>query len=243
MLGLETELADLAEPGSDGPALPIPTDFSEIQMLGVEFTFPASAGEQAFSVGPFDLVIRRGETVFITGGNGSGKSTFLKLLCSLYHPLRGRIMVDGVEIEPARLAAYRSLIATVFADFHLFPRLYDLTKENEAHNLLGWMELGRMTTLDGDRFSRRDLSAGQRKRLALVAAVLEQKPILILDEWAADQDPQFRFKFYREILPELKRRGLTIIAVTHDDHHFDVAERRLHMEEVRLTELPVGREE
>jgi putative ATP-binding cassette transporter len=244
MLGLETELADLAEPGSDGPILPIAADFSEIRMRGVEFTFPSSAGEQAFSVGPIDLIIRRGETVFITGGNGSGKSTFLRLLCGLYHPLRGQLLVDGVEIEPARLAAYRSLMATVFSDFHLFARLYglNLPKEDEAQNLLRWLELGRMTALDGDRFSRRDLSAGQRKRLAMAAALLEKKPILILDEWAADQDPQFRFKFYREILPELKRRGLTIIAVTHDDHYFDVAERRLHMDEGRLTELPVGRE-
>jgi putative pyoverdin transport system ATP-binding/permease protein len=244
MLRLETELVDLAEPGSYGPNLPIAADFSEIRMMGVEFTFPAPADEQAFSVGPLDLVIRRGETTFITGGNGSGKSTFLKLLCGLYHPLKGRIMVDGVEIEPTRLASYRALMATVFADFHLFAQLYglDLPLENKAHDLLHWMELGRMTTLEGDRFSRRDLSAGQRKRLALVAAVLEQKPILILDEWAADQDPQFRFKFYREILPELKRRGLTIIAVTHDDHYFDVAERRLHMEEGLLTELLAGRE-
>jgi putative pyoverdin transport system ATP-binding/permease protein len=244
MLGLETELSNLAEPGSNGPTLPVAADFSEIRMVGVEFTFPAPVGEQAFSVGPFDLTIRRGETIFITGGNGSGKSTFLKLLCSLYHPLHGHVMVDGVEIEPARLAAYRALIATVFTDFHLFARLYgiDLPKEDESHNLLHWMELDRMTALNGDRFSRRDLSAGQCKRLALAAAILEQKPILILDEWAADQDPQFRLKFYREILPELKRRGLTIIAVTHDDHYFDVAERRLHMEEGRLTELPVERE-
>ena len=107
--------------------------------------------------------------------------------------------------------------------------------------LLSWMDLDRLTTLDGDRFSRRDLSAGQRKRMAFVAAILERKPILILDEWAADQDPQFRRKFYREILPELKRRGLTIVAVTHDDHYFDVAERRLHMEEGRLSELPVAK--
>jgi putative pyoverdin transport system ATP-binding/permease protein len=244
MLELEVELADLAEPGSDGPSLPIEVDFTEIQMIGVEFTFPAPEGEQPFSVGPFDLVIRRGETMFITGGNGSGKSTFLKLFCGLYHPLHGRILVDGVEIEPARLTAYRALMATVFTDFHLFAHLYglDIGIKDEARDLLHWMELDRMTALDGDRFSRQDLSAGQRRRLALVAAVLEKKPILVLDEWAADQDPQFRFKFYREIMPELKRRGLTIIAVTHDDHYFDVAERRLHMEEGRLTELPVGRE-
>ena len=83
-------------------------------------------------------------------------------------------------------------------------------------------------------------SGGQRQRLAIARAVLRNAPILVLDEWAADQDPQFRRKFYREILPELKRRGLTIVAVTHDDHYFDAAERRLHMEEGRLSELAAG---
>ena len=240
MLGLETELATLAEPGSDGPALPLAGDFSEIHLVGVEFAFPAPAGEQPFTVGPFDLTIRRGETIFVTGGNGSGKSTLLKLLTGLYHPQQGRVLADRVEIGPERLAAYRALMATVFTDFHLFAHLYgiDLPGNGEAGELLRWMELDHVTALHGDRFSRRDLSAGQRKRLALIAAILERKPILILDEWAADQDPQFRLKFYHEILPELKRRGLTIVAVTHDDHYFDVAERRLHMEEGQLRELP-----
>ena len=243
MLDLEPELDALVEEGSDGPALPVAPDFSEISLTGIEFAFPAPEGEQAFTVGPFDLIIRRGETIFVTGGNGSGKSTFLKLLTGLYHPMQGRVMVDQVKIDPERLAAYRGLMATVFTDFHLFARLHDidLPMQDEACGLLNWMDLDRVTTLDGDRFSRRDLSAGQRKRMALVAAILERKPILILDEWAADQDPQFRRKFYREILPELKRRGLTIVAVTHDDHYFDVAERRLHMEEGRLSELPVAK--
>ena len=243
MLDLEPELDALVEEGSDGPALPVAPDFSEISLTGIEFAFPAPEGEQAFTVGPFDLIIRRGETIFVTGGNGSGKSTFLKLLTGLYHPMQGRVMVDQVKIGPERLAAYRGLIATVFTDFHMFARLHDidLPTQDEACDLLKWMDLDRVTTLDGDRFGRRDLSAGQRKRMALVAAILERKPILILDEWAADQDPQFRLKFYREILPELKRRGLTIVAVTHDDHYFDVAERRLHMEEGRLSELPVAK--
>ena len=118
---------------------------------------------------------------------------------------------------------------------------YALAEPAEAAALLRRMELERVTALEGDRFSRRDLSAGQRKRLALIAALLERKPILILDEWAADQDPQFRGKFYRELLPELKRRGLTVIAVTHDDAYFDAADRRLHMEEGRMTELAAGR--
>lgn len=248
MLGLEGQLAALAETGSDGPALPLPGEFQEIQLAGVEFAFPAPPRERAFTLGPFDLTIRRGETVFITGGNGSGKTTFLKLLTGLYHPSRGRLLADGVAIGPERLAAYRARIASVFTDFHLFTRLYgiDLPDSSAAAELLRWMELDRLAALDGDRFTRRDLSAGQRKRLALVAALLERKPILVLDEWAADQDPQFRRKFYREILPELKRRGLTVIAVTHDDHYFDVAERRLHMEDGCLRELargtPAGRE-
>ena len=242
MIGLETELAALAEEGSGEPGLPVAADFREIRLAGVQFAFPAPAGERAFTVGPLELTIRRGDTIFVTGGNGSGKSTFLKLLTGLYRPAQGSVSVDGDAVGSAQLAAYRALMATVFTDFHLFGRLYgiDLPKKGEAGELLRWMELDRITTLDGDRFGRRDLSAGQRKRLALIAALLERKPILILDEWAADQDPPFRLKFYREILPELRRRGLTIIAVTHDDHYFDVAERRLHMEEGRLSELPAG---
>ena len=152
--------------------------------------------------------------------------------------------MDGVPVGPQRVAAYRELMATVFADFHLFARLYgqDTLNPVEAAELMRWMEMERVTALEGDRFGRRDLSAGQRKRLGLVAAILEKAPILILDEWAADQDPHFRFKFYREVVPELKQRGLTIVAVTHDDHYFDVADRRLHMEEGRLTELAHGTE-
>jgi putative ATP-binding cassette transporter len=242
MLELDGELALLAEQGSDAADQPVPRGFAALGMEGVSFTFPAVPGETPFSVGPFDLVLRRGEVVFVTGGNGSGKSTFLKLLTGLYHPLLGRLTVDDMVVAPPVLAAYRGLMATVFADFHLFTRLYGMPPPDpgEAGALMRWMEMDRITTLDGDQFVRRDLSAGQRKRLALIAALLEKKPILILDEWAADQDPQFRRRFYRELMPELKRRGLTIVAVTHDDHYFDVADRRLHMEEGRLIELPVG---
>jgi putative pyoverdin transport system ATP-binding/permease protein len=242
MLALEIELASLVEPGSLGPFRSVPTDFSEIRLAGVEFAFPAVEGDEPFSVGPFDVAFKRGETVFITGGNGSGKSTLLKLLTGLYHPARGRVTVDDETIGPDRLAAYRELIATVFTDFHLFARLHDVAASaaHDAPHLVRWMELEHVTAVEGDRFARRELSAGQRKRVALVAALLEQKPILVLDEWAADQDPHFRAKFYREILPVLKQQGLTIIAVTHDDHYFDVADRRLHMEEGRLSEVAMS---
>jgi putative ATP-binding cassette transporter len=189
-----------------------------------------------------DVTIRRGEVIFITGGNGSGKSTFIKLLTGLYHPDRGHLKIDGMAISADNLAGYRALMAPVFSDFHLFSRLYGLEDiaPVAAEDLLHWMEMEHVAGVKQDRFTRTDLSTGQRKRLALIAALLEDKPILILDEWAADQDSHFRKKFYRELLPELRRRGLTIIAVTHDDRYFDAADRRLHLEEGRLTGQQTG---
>lgn len=242
MLAIEGELATLAEPGSEGPALPVSAVFDEIRMEGIEFAFPVPAGEEPFSLGPLNVSIRAGEVIFVTGGNGSGKSTLIKLLTGLYHPEQGRLTIDGLEISAERLAGYRALMAPVFSDFHLFARLYGLGEIDRvtAEELLQWMEMGHKAGFEEDRFTRTDLSTGQRKRLALVAALLEAKPILILDEWAADQDSHFRKKFYREILPELKRRGLTIIAVTHDDRYFHAADRRLHLEEGRLIARPAG---
>jgi putative ATP-binding cassette transporter len=242
MMSLEGELASLEEQGSRATPENVSPDFSEIRMEGIEFAFPAPAGEKAFAVGPLNVTIRRGEVIFVTGGNGSGKSTFIKLLTGLYRPERGQLMIDNLPISVSRLRNYRALIAPVFSDFHLFDRLYGLetVNKNTAREFLDWMEMTHVTDITCDQFTRTDLSTGQRKRLALVAALLEAKPILILDEWAADQDSHFRMKFYREILPELRRRGLTIIAVTHDDRYFDVADRRLHLEEGRLTERQVG---
>jgi len=236
MMALESELANLAEPGSEDPPEPVPDDFKEIRMEGIAFAFPSAAGEIPFTLGPIDVSIRRGEVIFITGGNGSGKSTLIKVLTGLYHPAQGQLAIDALDISPARLNDYRMLMAPVFSDFHLFTHLYGLGDFDRiaADDLLRWMEMEQVAGFKGDGFTRTDLSTGQRKRLALIAALLEAKPILILDEWAADQDSHFRKKFYREMLPELKRRGLTIIAVTHDDRYFDAADRCLHLEEGRL---------
>jgi len=239
MLVLEAELAALEEKGSVDPFEPLSANFSDIRMQGIEFTFPAPPGEPAFTLGPMDVCIKRGETVFISGGNGAGKSTFIKLLTGLYHPGRGKLSLDGLPVTPARLAGFRSLIAPVFSDFYLFSRLYGLTDDDlaEADRLMAWMEMAQVSDIRDQGFTRTDLSTGQRKRLALVAALLENKPILVLDEWAADQDARFRKKFYREILPALSEKGLTIIAVTHDDRYFDTADRRFHLDEGKLTEV------
>ncbi len=244
MLALDDELLALEEVRSDLPQRPVPEDFETLSLSSVQYVFPAPEGERPFSVGPIDFSVRRGELVFVTGGNGSGKSTFVRLLTGLYRPSSGRVSLDDHPVGPDHLDAYRNLMATVFADFHLFSRLHDISPrdEEEGWELMRWMEMDTITVLEGDRFGRCSLSSGQRKRLGLVSALLEHKPILILDEWAADQDPHFRAKFYREILPKLKERGLTIIAVTHDDRYFDCADRGIRMEEGRIVETFGSRE-
>ncbi|HEX6642427.1 MAG TPA: cyclic peptide export ABC transporter [Thermoanaerobaculia bacterium] len=189
-----------------------------------------------FTVGPIDLTIHAGETLFIAGGNGSGKSTLLKLITALYFPSRGTIRIDGKELTPDRYDSYRSLFSTVFTDFHLFRRLYGLydVSQAEIDRNLALIELQDKTGVVDSEFETLDLSGGQRKRLSLLVSLLEDRPIVVFDEVAADQDPNFRRKFYKELLPLLKSQGKTIVAVTHDDKYFDEADRLLKMDEGRL---------
>ena len=235
ILELEKRLG--ADRESEEPARDAPRArraFREIELRDVRFHY--AGGSAPFEVGPFNLTIRAGETLFISGGNGSGKSTFMRLLTTLYWPTSGEILVDGELVTHENAQAYRELFSSVFSDFHLFKRLYGIDESvlPEAPLLLETFEVGDKTSVDGDAFSTAALSTGQRKRLALIVAMLEYRPICILDEWAADQDPYFRQRFYKEILPTLQSRGVTVIAVSHDDRYFDVADRRLHMEEGRI---------
>jgi putative ATP-binding cassette transporter len=188
-----------------------------------------------------DFSLRSGELVFITGGNGSGKSTLLKIIAGLYMPSSGEIMLDGLRIDDNTREKYRALITAIFGDYHLFARLYGISDPDhgEVDRLLDEFNLAAKTRLSDGEFQTLDLSTGQRKRLALIVALLEKRPILLLDEWASDQDPDFRHKFYRELLPELNRAGITIVAVTHDDRYLnevDVPVRRLHMADGRFVE-------
>jgi putative ATP-binding cassette transporter len=242
---LDALLQSMEEPDADRSDDSLSGDFREISLKSVTYAYPAPEGESAFALGPIDLTLRRGEIIFVTGGNGAGKSTLIKILTGLYRPQAGTVRIDGVAIGPRTRHAYRDLLSTIFSDYHLFPRLYGVDRAalEEAPNLLSWLEMAGVTGLDGDHFERSDLSAGQRKRLALVTALLERRPLLVLDEWAADQDPHFRRKFYHEILPALKAGGKTIVAVTHDDAYFHIADRRFHLEEGRLMEQPQRRGE
>ena len=213
--------------------------FDQVEMRSIVFSYIDKSSEAVFRVGPIDFTLRSGDLVFITGGNGSGKSTFLKLLAGLYEPDSGEILLDGVRVDDSNRETYRSLIAAIFVDYHLFQRLYGITDAEPAEidRLLTQFRLHDKTRLAGGTFSTLDLSGGQRKRLALIVSLLEKRPILLLDEWTADQDPDFRRKFYDELLPTLQQAGATVVVITHDDRYLDelhLTARRLRMDEGRF---------
>jgi putative pyoverdin transport system ATP-binding/permease protein len=219
----------LADPISAvGPA----PSFEMLECTTLAFSYRDERGQPSFSLEPLNFQLSKGDLVFIAGGNGSGKSTFLKVLAGLYPPARGSIALNGVVVGSDNRQSYRSLFSTVFSDFHLFDRVYGIKEvdERRVRDLLDLTDLSHKTSIVDHEITTTSLSTGQRKRLALVLSLLEDKPILLLDEWAAEQDPPFRRKFYREILPWLKEQGKTVVAVTHDDDHYDIADRVLKMQ-------------
>ena len=231
---LEQKLEPFA---ADADELPLSVGpFASLEARDLCFEYVGTDGAEQFRIGPLDLEVRAGEVVFIVGGNGSGKSTLLKVLTGLYPATSGRLLVNGVEIAPSQRASYRELFSTIFGDFHLFSRLYGLLDVTAADvdPHLRHMQIDHKAAFSRDRFTRRDLSTGQRKRLAMIVTLLEERPICVLDEWAADQDPEFRKYFYEELLPSFKRRGVAVIAVTHDDRYFHCADRVVTMEYGRI---------
>jgi putative ATP-binding cassette transporter len=206
-----------------------PLPFCEaIRLADVSYAYGDEPAGEGFVLGPVDLTLRRGEMIFLAGGNGSGKTTFVKLLAGLYTPRAGTLRVDGRPVRPTDCEAFRQLFSVVFADGHLFPSLLGLAHEGldrRADRLLAQLELIGVVRVEAGRFSTTDLSHGQRKRLALLAACLEDRPVCIFDEWAAYQDPYFKKTFYEEFLPRLKEQGRTLVVVSHDEDYYGVADR------------------
>jgi putative ATP-binding cassette transporter len=217
--------------------------FDKIEMHDVMFRYVDKLSEAAFQVGPLNFILRPGELVFVTGGNGSGKSTFLKVLAGLYSPDSGNLMLDGMPVNNNTREVYRALMSAVFTDYHLFQRLYGIPESDQAEvgGLLTQFRLADKTEVSEGEFSTLELSGGQRKRLALIVSLLEKRPVLLLDEWTSDQDPDFRRKFYHELLPELMQAGATVVVITHDDRYLDefhFPARRLRMDEGHFLETP-----
>lgn len=214
-----------------------------VELAGVVHRYPGGPGESPFTLGPVDLRVEPGELLFITGGNGSGKTTLAKVLTGLYAPHEGQVLLDGHPVAgEAGRAAYRDHFSVVFADFHLFDSLLGIDAaglDERAREYLRILRLDEKVKVEGGRFSTTALSRGQQKRLALLTAWLEDRPVNVFDEWAADQDPSFKEFFYRRLLPEMAERGKAVVVITHDDRYFDAAHRLVKLDYGRI--VPVER--
>lgn len=231
-LMVQAESPDGQGSSNDAPVRAI----ARLELDAVRYAYQGEGGVAGFAVGPLSASFEAGQITFVTGGNGAGKSTMLLLLTGLLAPAAGCLRVDGVPVDAQGLQSWRDRIGAVFADYHLFSRLYGLASHSPQRltELLERFEMADKVSVQEGAFSTRDLSSGQRKRLALIATLLEDRPVLVLDEWAADQDPHFRAVFYEQLLPALREQGKLIICVTHDDRWFHLADQILRMDEGRL---------
>lgn len=233
-LGLTLDEAPRERIGA--PAAPFGA-WSTISLDEVSYQYRVEGAEEPFTLGPASLTITPGEVVFLVGGNGSGKTTLAKLIMGLYIPEAGRMCVDERPVSDASRDEYRQLFSGVFSDFHLFDRLYGLRGpelDEDAAHYLRRLQLAHKVKVEGGRLSTTALSQGQRKRLALLTAYLEDRSVYVFDEWAADQDPTFKHLFYRELLPELRARGKAVLVISHDDHYYASADRILKMHQGQL---------
>ncbi|EDO8927289.1 multidrug ABC transporter permease/ATP-binding protein [Campylobacter coli] len=210
-------------------------DWRQISFKNTSFSY-----DDNFHLNPVNLDLKKGELIFLIGKNGSGKSTFCMLLTGLFKPSEGEIFVDDMKIDDDNLDVYRSLVSAVFSDFHLFTKTLAKEKFADEEKIASWLEfleLKGKTRVEDHELVLTKLSTGQKKRLAMLIALLEERDILVLDEWAADQDPVFRRFFYKKLLPLLKEQGKTIFAITHDDVYFDSADRIFLAEGGNISEL------
>ncbi|NOQ70405.1 MAG: cyclic peptide export ABC transporter [Crocinitomix sp.] len=211
-------------------------EFQYIKAKDICFTYFNDEGKESFHIGPLQMELQAGEVTFIYGGNGSGKTTFVHALLGILKPTDGAIEYNGKELTDADYEEYKTLFSVVFNEFYLFDEFYgneDFDRERAAE-YLKLFEIEDKIAVTEKGFSATALSTGQRKRLALIACLLENKPVLVLDEWAADQDPYFRKKFYEEIIPMIKNQGVSIIAITHDDAYYHCADKLVKMEDGSL---------
>ncbi|MBW3654865.1 MAG: cyclic peptide export ABC transporter [Gemmatimonadetes bacterium] len=237
------QLAEAARPERLVPAA-APGEWHSLELEGVTHTYFSERDGSTFTLGPIDLAFRPGEIVFITGGNGSGKTTFAKLLTGLYAPEQGVVRLNGEPVGSDDVDRYHALFSVVFSDFFLFDSLLGLgrdTLDEDATRYLEQLQLDHKVKVEEGRLSTTNLSQGQRKRLALLTAYLEDRPIYLFDEWAADQDPYFKDVFYHDLLPGLRARGKTVFAISHDDRFYDVADRLIKLDYGKVVQdTPAG---
>jgi putative ATP-binding cassette transporter len=207
--------------------------FERLELTNVMHAYRHEKDDSPFVLGPINVRFQPGELVFVVGGNGSGKSTLAKIITGLYVPEGGEIRLDGEAITDKNRDDYRQLFSTVFGDFYLFENLLGLDVRNvdeQAKHYLEQLHLSHKVKVKDGVLSTTAVSQGQRKRLALLTAYLEDRPFYLFDEWASDQDPLFKDVFYTQLLPELKARGKTVVVISHDDKYFYVADRIIKLD-------------
>lgn len=228
------ELAEDLESADDEHVTRVDEDFKHVHSISlrdVTYQHASKSVKNRFVLGPVSYQFDAGKVYFIRGSNGSGKTTLMRVLTGLYQPTTGCVLVNGNEISSPATMEYRDLFAVVFSDFFLFNKLYgiDVSNQEEIDRLLVLFKMQGKVSVQNKTFSDLNFSTGQRKRIALIVALLEKKQFIILDEWAADQDPEFREEFYEHIIPQLRAMGKTVIAITHDNHYYDKADHVLYM--------------
>jgi putative pyoverdin transport system ATP-binding/permease protein len=234
---LGVSLAEHASEGCSFEQADTEVSFSRLEFQGIVHSYHREAEDSHFVLGPIDLSFQPGELVFLVGGNGSGKSTLAKIIAGLYAPEAGEVHLDGQLINDKNRDRYRQLFSAVFADFYLFDNFLGLSNANldtQAEEYLSLLHLQHKVKVRNGSLSTTAVSQGQRKRLALLTAYLENRPFYLFDEWAADQDPYFKNIFYTQLLPELKARGKTVLVISHDDKYFDVADRIIKLDYGKL---------
>ena len=215
-------------------------EFKRLDLVDVTHAYHREGETHDFIVGPVTLSLVPGEVVFLVGGNGSGKTTLAKLLVGLYVPASGEVYLNGQMITDLNREDYRQQFSAIFADFHLFDRLLGLENsqlDEHAKAFLTQLELDEEVEIKDGVLSTTNLSQGQRKRLALLTAYMEDRPVYLFDEWAADQDPSFKNVFYRSFLPELRAKGKAVVVISHDERYYDAADRTIRLDCGRIVEL------
>lgn len=219
------------------------TPFHALTLHNITHSYHREKENNNFTLGPISLEFKPGELVFLIGGNGSGKTTLAMLLIGLYHPEQGEIKFNGITITEANRDEYLQNFSVIFSDFYLFDDLFGFDSDKITNKVIDYIErlhLHHKLTFTNGKFSTINLSQGQRKRLALLIAYLEDRPFYVFDEWAADQDPEFKEIFYTELLPELVAKGKTVLVITHDDRYFHLADRCIKLQEgkIKAIEFP-----
>ncbi len=198
------------------------------------------------------LALRRGEFFSLVGPSGCGKTTTLRLIAGLEQATAGSIMLDGFDV--GHLPPYQRRVSTVFQNYALFPHLtvkrnvaFGLERERRWSNeeirqkVDAVLQVVQLTGKDG-RFPR-ELSGGEKQRVALARSLVLQPDILLLDEPLSALDPQLR-RQVREQLRALQRSsGITFLLVTHDQEEaMSMSDRMAVMHEGRLEQMGTPRD-